>query len=61
MSEREECPPNPPTIFENGAPVPYLLIPVIPAFHLSGDGQSISGSYSEGADSWEWNLTRVER
>jgi hypothetical protein len=61
VSEREECPPNPPQTTLDGAPVPYLVIPLVPAFHVSGDGQSIAGSFSDGVDSWEWSLTRTER
>jgi hypothetical protein len=61
VTEREVCPPNAPQTRQNGAPVPYLLIPTTPMFQVSGSGQSITGTFQQDADTWEWNLTRVER
>jgi len=61
VTVREECPPNPPMSRQDSAAVDYLLIPSMPAFGLSGDGQTISGTFTSDADTWTWNLTRVER
>lgn len=61
VSETESCPPNPPTTREDGVPVAYLVIPLIPPYGLSGDGTTIQGSFTQDAETYEWHMTRSER
>jgi len=61
VTQREVCPPNPPTTRQDGAPVPYLLIPLMPRFETTNGGQTIEGTLTEGPDTWDWHLARVER